>query len=64
VSKFEDKYGPTEIQPLEWNLAVEAIERLIIVASVLSEILGDPGRDFGQFKRIAKRDAKHFWEPT
>jgi hypothetical protein len=46
VSKYKDKYGPTEIEPLEWQLVAEAVKRLIIVARLLSEILGNPGGIF------------------
>lgn len=53
VCKDEDLYGPTEIQKLEWDIAVEAVGRLITIAQLLSAILGNPGRDFAQSERLA-----------
>jgi hypothetical protein len=53
---------PTEIASLEWDLAVEAIKRLIEIAKLLSAILGNPSRDFDQFERFAQKDAKDFWQ--
>jgi HEPN superfamily AbiU2-like protein len=64
VSKHEDKYGPTQIQPVEWDLALEALRRLIKIAKLLSAILRTEGRDFEQFERLAKRDAKDFWQTS
>jgi hypothetical protein len=60
--KYEDRYGPTEVQPLEWNLVGEALERLIEIAKFLSFVLGTESRDFDRFVRFAKTDAKDFWQ--
>ncbi|MBV8415865.1 MAG: hypothetical protein JO251_11720 [Verrucomicrobia bacterium] len=62
VSKYEDHYGPTEIQPLEWDSAVEALGRLIQVAGLVSAILQNPGRDLDQAQCLAQKDAQDFWQ--
>jgi AbiU2 len=51
---------PAEIASLEWDLAAEAIKRLIEIAKLLSAILGNPSRDFDQFERFAQKDGKDF----
>jgi AbiU2 len=62
VSKSGEEYGPTEIGPLKWGLAVQAVRRLIKVAQLLSAILGNESRDFDQFESFAQTDARHFWQ--
>jgi hypothetical protein len=61
VTKYEDGYGPTEIEPVQWDLAVEALGRLIQVASFVSAILENPGRDLDQTQWVAQKDAQDFW---
>jgi hypothetical protein len=46
---------PTEIASLEWDLAIEAIKRLIEIAELLSSILGNPSRDADILSIDAKR---------
>jgi hypothetical protein len=46
VSISGDKYEPTEIEPFEWRLAVEALGRLIGIVKHLSAILGNESKDF------------------
>jgi hypothetical protein len=62
LSKFEDQYGPTEIEPVEWDLAAEAVGRLVQVASLASAILENPGRDLDQTQWLAQNDAQDFWQ--
>jgi hypothetical protein len=62
VSKFGDKYEPTEIGSFGWNLVVEALRRLIEIAKLLSAILGNPSRNFDQFESFAQETAKDFWQ--
>jgi hypothetical protein len=62
VTKYEDRYGPTEIEPVEWDLAVEALGRLIQVAGYVSAILENAGSDWNQTLWFAKKDAQDFWQ--
>jgi hypothetical protein len=64
VSKHGGAYEPTEIESLKWDLAAQAVGRLITIAKLLSEILENEGRDFDQFEKLARRDAKDFWQIT
>jgi hypothetical protein len=60
VSISGDKYEPTEIEPFEWRLAVEALGRLIGIVKHLSAILGNESKDFDQLAGFAQQTAEDF----
>jgi len=62
VNKYENRYGPTEIEPVEWDLAVEALGRLIQVAVYVSAILENAASDWDQTQWFAQKDAQDFWQ--
>lgn len=64
VVKTGDRYEPPEVfESFGWHLVVEAIDRLIEVAGLLST-LGNESRDYSRFRKQAKIDADNFWKTS
>jgi hypothetical protein len=46
----------------EWGVIKEAVQRLIEMAELLLNVLHRKDESFGQFSKLARRDADDFWK--
>src|SRR5215469_10328840 len=62
TSIVENHYVLLKVGGPEWGVIKEAVQRLIEIAELLLNVLHQRDESFGQFTKLAKRDAMDFWE--
>jgi hypothetical protein len=62
VAKPGQTYELKKAPGPEWRVVKEAIQRLIHIAELLLTILQKSDESFDQFIKLARRDARDFWE--
>jgi hypothetical protein len=62
ISKVGKTYILRKVAGPEWGVIKEAVQRLIEMAELLLNVLHRKDESFGQFSKLAKRDANDFWK--